>query len=124
MSIRFFALVFSVIFAPLVCAQAKPATPEASVQVSGLKALPQFPPSSTVMQTALNDFYHCIDNTVASTTQTKTATADTVITQCAASQEQLQRMLPPDAYNQGMTGARQRITSGLVARQAAITADQ
>jgi len=93
---------------------------QSSTPSAGMKAPPQFPASNTVLQAALSDYSHCIDNAIAASADAQsTTTADAVAAQCAAPQAQLKQMLPADAYDKGMTNTRQRVTSVLAAQKAA-----
>jgi len=86
--------------------------------IAGMQPMPKFPPSSTVLQTAVNGLNQCIDNTLSASADSQTATTtDAVMGQCAQAQAQLQQMLPAALYDKSVTDARQRITNSLAARQ-------
>jgi hypothetical protein len=123
-STRLLAPLFFTIFAPHLYAQAAQAKPETSIQVSGLKGLPEFPPSNVLLQAALNDLARCVDSAVATSTNTLNASTatDAVLSSCVIPQARLKQMLPPDAYNQGMVNTQQRVSEEFIAQQASRSA--
>jgi hypothetical protein len=96
-------------------------TASASPTLSGLKPLPQFPSSSSLLQAALNDYNTCIANTLSASQNSATTAATTIVGQCATQQAKLKQMLPPDAYNQGVANTQQYVSKVMAAQSAART---
>lgn len=93
-------------FATLICfADATVSTP-----IAGMEKMPQFPPSNSVLQNAVNELNRCINESIETAANSQTiTTTDAVMSNCVSADAQLKQMLPAAAYNKGVTDTRQRV---------------